>query len=198
MKPVPGPGLGVPLEDLFPRRFPGWQTDMGAEVFVRPSRERGREHGIYDQVLERTYVSADGAGLMLLAAQGNEQSAGLQMHRPEVCYPSNGFRLSSFETVSLQVVGRALPGARLHAVRSGRAESVTYWMVLGEQVVAGSTEFRLRQLQFGLRRKLLDGMLVRLSSIGPDAQRGYTLHARFASDLATALPAGNRAKIMGA
>jgi len=199
MKPVPDPdaGNGPALEQMFPRRFGDWQVDPGAEMFVRPSREQGKHLGIYDQVLERTYVDARGERVMLVAAQGNEQSAGLQLHRPEVCYPGAGFRVSAVQGVSLPIGGRALPGKQLHAERPGRPEPVTYWTVLGGEVVADDAGFRFRQLQFGLRRRLLDGMLVRLSSIEPDARRAYALHLRFANDLAAALKPADRPRILG-
>jgi EpsI family protein len=182
---------------MFPRRFGAWQVDSGAEMFVRPSREQGKHLGIYDQVLERTYVDAQGRHVMLVAAQGNEQSAGLQLHRPEVCYPGAGFRVSGLHEVSLPVGGRQLPGRQLHAERPGRSEPVTYWTVLGGEVVADNAEFRLRQLQFGLRRRLLDGLLVRLSSIEPDPRQAYALHLRFANELAAALGPAGRAKVLG-
>lgn len=199
MKPVPDPqaGSGPLLEQMFPRRFADWQADSGAEMFVRPAREEGRYLGIYDQVLERTYVDARGERVMLVAAQGSEQSAGLQLHRPEVCYPGNGFRVSGLQSVALPVGGHTLPGTRLHAVMPGRSEPITYWTVLGGEVVGGGAAFRWRQLQFGLRRRLLDGMLVRLSSIEPDPQRAYALHLRFANDLAAALSPAHRARILG-
>lgn len=199
MKPVPDPQAvnGPPLEQVFPRRFGDWQADSGAEMFVRPAREQGRYLGVYDQVLERTYVDAKGERVMLVAAQGSEQSAGLQLHRPEVCYPGNGFRVSGLQAVALPVGGRELPGTRLHAVMPGRSEPITYWTVLGGEVVADSAEFRWRQLQFGLRRRLLDGMLVRLSSIEPDPGRAYALHLRFANELAAALKPADRPRILG-
>lgn len=200
LKPVADPLAlgGLSLDDMFPRRFGDWHVDSGAELFVRPSRQQGRHLGIYDQVLERTYLDGHGRRVMLVAAQGNEQSAGLQLHRPEVCYPGNGFKVSGLESVSLALGGRMVPGTRLHAVLPGRSEPITYWTVLGGQVVADTTEFRLRQLQFGLRRRLLDGMLVRLSSIDTDPRRAYALHVLFANDLAAAVPTAYRARVMGA
>jgi EpsI family protein len=199
MKPVADPdaAAAVSLEDVFPRRFGDWRADTGAEMFVRPSRQQGRHLGVYDQVLERTYVDADGDRVMLVVAQGSEQSAGLQLHRPEVCYPGNGFKIAQLQHVSLSVGGRMLPGTQVHAVMPMRSEPVTYWTVLGGEVVADGAAFRWRQLKFGLRRRLLDGMLVRLSSIDPDPRRAYALHARFANALAAALPPAVRAKVIG-
>ncbi|MED5617790.1 exosortase C-terminal domain/associated protein EpsI [Ideonella sp. BN130291] len=198
-RPVADPARDMTtLDTLFPRRFGPWHTDAGAELFVRPARQEGRHLGIYDQVLERTYVDAQGRRIMLLAAEGSEQSAGLQLHRPEVCYPGNGFRVAGLRKVTLPLSDRSLPGTRLHASLPGRSEPITYWTVLGGEAVADDTAFRLRQLRFGLRGRLLDGMLVRLSTITPDVEQAYALHARFAAELASALSPDVRARVVGA
>ncbi len=196
-KPVPDPAAAKmpPLDTLFPAHFGPWRIDPRADLLVKPPQQ-GKVHGVYDQVLERTYVDGR-ARIMLLAAQGGEQSAGLQLHRPEVCYPGNGFRVEGIHQVALATQGRPLPGTRLHAHMPGRSEPITYWMVLGGEVVADNTAFRLRQLRFGLRRRLADGLLVRLSSIEPDAPQAYADHARFAADLSAALSPDARARVMG-
>ncbi|MEW6704312.1 MAG: exosortase C-terminal domain/associated protein EpsI [Pseudomonadota bacterium] len=198
-RPVPDPAAAgmPPLDRLFPVAFGVWRVDPRAEMLVKPPQQQAKVYGIYDQVLERTYVDGQGARIMLLAAQGSEQSAGLQLHRPEVCYPGNGFRVRGVQRVVLRPAGHPVPGTRLHAWLPGRSEPITYWMVLGGEVVADSAAFRLRQLRFGLRRRLLDGMLVRLSSIDPDPERAYGQHARLADELAAALSSEARARVMG-
>lgn len=199
-RPVADPAAWRPaLDELFPRAFPGWRADEGAELLVRPTRETAREEdgGLYDQVLQRTYVDRDGRRVMLLAAEGAEQSAGLQMHRPEVCYPGNGFRVEDLHGDTLQAAARRIPCTRLLASRPGRSEPITYWTVLGERVVADAGEFRARQLRFGLRRTLLDGMLVRISSLDADREAAYALHSRFAAALAQALTPRARDKVIG-
>ena len=198
-KPVPDPQASKAprLDALLPVQVGDWRADPGAELLVKPPSRDGRVHGIYDQVLERTYVDPQGRRLMLLAAQGSEQSAGLQLHRPEVCYPSNGFKVQALERVVLRPQGHPLPGTRLHATLPGRSEPITYWMLLGGEPVADSTDFRLRQIRLGLRRRLAEGLLVRLSSIDTDAAAAYAQHVRFADVLAAALPAQARARLMG-
>jgi hypothetical protein len=65
-------------------------------------------------------------------------------------------------------------------------------------VVADASSFRLRRLSFAARRKVVDGMLVRVSSIDPDAARAYAAHQAFALDLVRALAPADRAKVFGA
>lgn len=187
----------VNLDTMFPREFGDWRVDAAAEAFVRPTNQQGVAYQIYDQVLERTFISSRGERIMLSAAFGREQSAGLQLHRPEACYPGGGFKVEGTESVQLQLAGQAVSATRLHAHMPGRSEPITYWMVLGDVIVADSTAFRLRQLSFGVRRQLLDGMLVRLSSIDPLPARAYALHSRFADELARAMKPAERVKVFG-
>lgn len=197
-KPVPhddGPALD--LDTLLPREFGDWRVDAASEAFVRPASQQGKIYEIYDQVLERTFVNSTGQRIMVSAAFGREQSAGMQMHRPEVCYPAGGFKVEGVEPVQLALAGHAVAATRLHAFLPGRSEPVTYWTLLGDVVVTDSTDFRLRQLSFGLRRRLLDGLLMRVSSIDTQPARAYALQSRFADELVRAMRPAERVKVVG-
>jgi EpsI family protein len=198
-KPVPrDPAAAVlDLDTLLPRAFGEWRVDAASEAFVRPAAEQGKVYKIYDQVLERSFVNTKGDRIMVSAAFGREQSAGMQMHRPEVCYPSGGFQVKGVEAVRLTLAGQAVAATRLHAFLPGRSEPITYWTLLGDAVVSDATAFRLRQLSFGLRRQLLDGLLVRISSIDSQPDRAYALQSRFADELARAMQPAERAKLIG-
>lgn len=188
----------VQLEALFPQSVGAWQVDAARDVFVRPADQQGKLYGIYDQVLERIYVGPDDERVMLSVAYGTEQSAGLQVHRPEICYAGGGFAVSDLHRTALRLADRDVDVTRLHAARPGRSEPITYWTVLGGQVVRDSGSFRLRQLSFGLRGHWLDGMLVRISSIDADPQHAYRVHERFAQALAGALDPARLAQVIGA
>ncbi len=199
-KPVPHGDADVPaldLDGLLPREFGDWRVDAASEAFVRPAAQQGKVYKIYDQVLERTFVNSKGQRIMVSAAFGREQSAGMQMHRPEVCYPSGGFKVEGVEAVQLTLAGQAVAATRLHAFLPGRSEPITYWTLLGDAVVADSTAFRLRQLSFGMRRQLLDGLLMRVSSIDPQPARAYALQSRFADELVRAMRPAERVKVIG-
>ena len=49
---------------------------------------------VYSQLLTRTYANQAGDEIMLLIAYNGAQDGVVQIHRPEVCYPASGFRLS--------------------------------------------------------------------------------------------------------
>lgn len=187
----------VKLEAVFPEGFGDWQLAPVASALVRPADETGRLYGIYDQVLERVYVHPSGERVMLSVAYGSEQSVGLQVHRPEVCYPGSGFIVSRLERLDLPVAGRALPGTRLLATHSRRTEPITYWTVLGDVVENDSRAFRWRQLKFGLQGQILDGMLVRISTVDTNPEHAWARQLAFANELVAAVPEALRVRVIG-
>ncbi|MET0348842.1 MAG: exosortase-associated protein EpsI, B-type [Rhizobacter sp.] len=185
------------LEAIFPERFGEWQLVPSAGALVRPSDETGKLYGIYDQVLERVYFNPRGETVMLSVAYGTEQSVGLQVHRPEVCYPGGGFKISQLERRSLPIGGLDLPVTRMLAVQPGRSEPITYWTVLGDQAENDNRAFRWRQISFGLRGQILDGMLVRVSTLDTQVDRAWAIQARFADALVAAVPTPLRVRVVG-
>ena len=185
------------LEDVFPTRFSTWRIDETMRAFVRPADEQGRIYAVYDQVLERAYFDDAGERVMLSAAFGSEQSPALQVHRPEICYASSGFRVTGQRSEQLTFADRSLPVTRLHASVPGRSEAITYWTVLGSRVAPNGMAFRWLQLTSALRGEILDGMLVRISTIGRDPEAGYATHGRFARDRLYAIPAEHRERVFG-
>jgi EpsI family protein len=186
------------LDAVVPDHFASWQIDPASQAFVRPAAVQGKRLKIYDQLLERTFVRPDGGRVMLSIAYGSEQSARLQLHRPEVCYRAGGFQVRGVQPVRLDLGPRHLPATRLVAEMPGRPEPITYWTVLGGEVVADADAFRWRRIQFAARREVLDGVLVRVSSIDPAPVRAYALQQQFAQDLLAALPPEATRRLAGA
>lgn len=187
----------IPLEDVFPREAGDWRVDAMVRSFVQPSDETGKLYRIYDQVLERTYRSASGERVMLSVAYGTEQSPAVQMHRPEVCYVASGFRLLDLRRQEVAFGTHKVRVTRLHAWKAGRSEPITYWTVLGDTVVPDGTAFRRQQLAQALRGDVRDGMLVRISSLAPNAEAGYASHVAFAEKLLVAIPRQHRDRVFG-
>ena len=188
----------VPLESFIPLDVGPWKTDRAFDAFVRPADLQAQTYQIYQQVLERTYVHADGARIMMSVAYGRLQNDELQMHRPDLCYEALGFQVSESQPAGLPLAARTLPATRLYAHKPGRPEPITYWMVLGDEVVASAQEFRRRQFLFGVQGRILDGMLVRLSSIDANRERAWRNHAQFAALLDRELTPTARMRVMGA
>lgn len=187
----------TPLEQLFPSAFGPWHLDPAAAALIRPAFERARQFQMYDQVLERTYVDTAGRRIMLSVAYGRQQSVGLQMHRPEVCYKAGGFKVANVAPGTLSLLGRSVPVTRLFASMEGRPEPITYWRLLGNEVVTDEAQFKLRQLSQGATGTIADGLLVRISSVDEDVARAYQVQSAFAQALAEALTPAQRQRVLG-
>lgn len=199
--PRPDPAAQVraqtPLESLFPERFGHWRLDPAAALLIRPAFEQARRFQMYDQVLERSYLDDEGRQVMLSVAYGRQQSVGLQMHRPEVCYKAGGFHVQDVAVGEMEIDGLALPVTRLYAHMEDRPEPITYWRMLGDDAIADEATFKMRQLSLGATGLIADGMLVRVSSIDPDRRRAYALHEAFVREMAAAMTAQQRLRVLG-
>lgn len=189
----------VPLEALFPQRVGEWQPDPVSVGFVRPAFEQAKKFQMYDQVLERVYVNPAGERVMLSVAYGRQQSVGLQMHRPEVCYKAGGFEVGPVSAGQVALPGHVLQVKRLVATMPDRQEPITYWRLLGDQLVTDEVRFKLDQVAAGLKgRGIDDGLLVRVSSLGADAEVAWRLQAEFVQALDRAQDEAQRRRTTGA
>jgi EpsI family protein len=191
LRPVSRGAQDLSRDGLVPDRFGSWQLDRDAASFVRAADRRGRQTGIYDQVLERTFMQSGGQRVMLSVAYLGAQSSDMQLHRPEVCYRAGGFRIVEPHDAHLAINGRSVAVTRLVAEMPGRPEPVTYWTVVDGMLVSGKAQGLWDRLQRAAQRRGAAGVLVRISSIDPDPSRAFGVHAGFAAELVQALtPAG--------
>lgn len=188
---------GFVLEQVVPKNFGRWQlVPSVSNVVANPEVQEFLDR-FYSQILSRTYINDQGYRIMLSIAYGEDQRGGLQAHRPEVCYPAQGFELISNEPVTLKTVLGDIEGRRLMTRLGSRAEPLTYWFNVGSKPVTGRIERRMEEIRLVMTGGAPDGLLFRVSSIDPVAQRGFEEQQRFVSELLTALPAATRRKISG-
>lgn len=186
---------GLSLHDVIPEGFADWRTDAVAAAFVRAPGELEKQ--LYQQLLERTYIDRDGRRIMLSMAYGIDQSAGLELHWPELCYRFGGYTVHGKHLAPIRTAGSEVDVSRLIAELPQRPEPVTYWAVLGGERIPDAQTFRLRRLAHAVQREAADGLLVRVSSIDPLPERAFALQARFIDDMVAALAPGDRPKIVG-
>lgn len=190
--------IGKPdLESLFPKQFGRWRLDTRMAVILPAPDVQAKLDAVYNQVLSRTYVKADGQRIMLSVAYGGDQSDGTSAHRPEVCYPAQGFEITANTKAVQSVAGGTLAVRKLMSKLGGRNEPITYWVVVGSEVATSGIEQKLAQMRYGLRGVISDGMLVRVSSIDADMARGHALQSAFITELAAAMPGPERARVFG-
>ncbi len=149
--------------------------------------------GIHEKDSKGNRISIDDARISF----GSEQSATLRLHRPEACYRAGGYQVRGTHGHVLTLAGQSVPVTQLQAEMPGRLEPITYWTLIGGELVSDPGSFRWHRLGFAARRKLLDGMLVRVSSINIEPTSAFELHGRFADDLMRAVAPDDRIRVIG-
>ncbi|MBI3350326.1 MAG: EpsI family protein [Burkholderiales bacterium] len=189
----------VELESIFPASFGGWRVDSQQPVGIISPDVAELLSKLYAQTLTRTYVGPGGERMMLSVAYGGDQSDATRAHRPDVCYPAQGFSIVASADANVDTgSGKFLNVRHMYATLGSRHEPVTFWFVVGDQVAVSGTQQKLAQLQYGMRGLIPDGMLVRVSSIDADPDAGYRAQAGFIADLRQAMPAAIQSRVFGA
>ena len=187
----------VSLETLVPPEFGEWRElqDKGALV-VNPQTKELLDK-LYSQLLTRTYVNRQGYRIMLSLAYGDDQRGGLQAHRPETCYPAQGFKVSSLQDGTLSTAHGTIGVRRLITSLGPRNEPVTYWLTVGDHIVRNRWEKRLAEIRLGVTGQIPDGMLFRISSIDADEGRAFDMQRSFTADLMSAVSPRARRQLGG-
>lgn len=187
------------LAERIPSHFGVWRVDVNARVgVVNPQTEELLKR-IYTATLERTYLNDKGQRVMLSIAYGSDQSdPSVQMHYPEVCYPAQGFKVLSNRRDTLEIANGKIAVRRLETnYANQRPEPVTYWTLVGEVQSLDSFDKRLAEIRHGLRGEIVDGMLVRVSTIDANTPAAFQLQDRFVRDMLQAMDAEAHYRLVG-
>lgn len=190
-------GPAMNLETMIPKQFSGWQLDVPViPLLISPATQAGLDK-IYSQTLARTYINNRGERIMLSIAYGGDQSDSMQVHKPEACYPAQGFQTSEVRPAVLTTRFGSISVRRLEARQGQRFEPVTYWVTIGNQVVPDNLKKKLVEIDYGLKGFIPDGLIFRVSSIGHDSAQHFGIHEIFVSQLMDALDTPARTRIAG-
>ena len=190
-------GPKIDLEVLIPKQFGDWKIDETIAPLIANPEQEALISKIYNQTLSRTYVNANGERIMLSIAYGGDQSDSMQVHKPEVCYPAQGFQILKNDSDIFSTGDRSIPVKRLVATQGQRIEPITYWRTVGDAVEVSGVKWKLQQLKYGLTGKIPDGLLFRISSIQADDAKAYLTQDAFTRDLLKAISSEDRQRIIG-
>lgn len=189
----------INLEQLIPQQFGEWKEDKSIVPIKVSPEVQAKLDKIYGQTLTRTYINNAGRKVMLSIAYGaNQGSDDFQVHRPEYCYSAQGFQVKEGWKDFLKVSSGELPIKRLEAIQGPRNEPITYWITIGDKATLPGIGRKLTQLSYGLTGKIPDGMLIRVSSISPNAEEEYRLQDQFVNAMLDAVEPTQRLRLTGA
>jgi EpsI family protein len=190
-------GRSISLKNAVPEQFGDWVAlrDQGAQVVNPQVQEQLKK--LYSETLTRTYVNSQGYRIMLSLAYGEDQRGTLRAHKPEICYPAQGFKLQSNVEGSVVTDFGTIPVRRLNTSLGERIEPVTYWFAMGDRAVMNNIDKRIVQLRLALSGQILDGLLFRVSAIDADSDRSFRMQDKFVNDLLRSLPVSERVRLSG-
>jgi EpsI family protein len=190
-------GSSLSLDASVPKGFGEWLELPDQNTQVVNPQQREVINVLYSQVLSRTYVNKAGYRIMLSLAYGDDQRGGLAAHRPEVCYPAQGFKLDQVEDGSLATSLGNIEVRRMRTALGERTEPVTYWLTVGDQIVKSKFEKRVAEFKLALTGQIPDGLLFRVSSIDRDPSRAFAMQQKFVAEMMDAVPAKVRKRLGG-
>lgn len=156
------------LEAMIPNKIGPWEFASKSGLVIPPQDELVAV--TYAQLLTRVYTSADRLPMMLLVAQSPGQDGVLQIHRPEFCYPASGYTLSDGQVHDIEVLpGHEIPTRAFTASGSDRIEQLAYWTRVGRDLPTTWAQQRWAVAEANFRGEIPDAVMVRVSTVSPDA-----------------------------
>jgi len=190
--------MSFTLDALIPQRFVDWRPDTSLRPVAMTTGADEALYGVYDALLDRTYVNAQGQRVMLSLGYSRQQGGVQKPHWQEICYRSQGFTVTDIRRGEHTVAGRPIPITRMLARNGSRNEPVTYWLTLGPHVVKDRWHRLGHLLAMGISGDSAEGFLVRISSLSAEPEAAYELHLQFAQALIEAMLPAERKRLVGA
>lgn len=190
-------GPKVNLETMIPKQFEGWRVDDSIMPLSTSPEQDEALKKIYSQILTRTYVSSQGNKVMLSVVYGDGIDRQLDIHRPEFCYPAQGFSVSRYTDEVIHTLFGGLSVRRLVATNGPRIEPISYWVKVGDKAVNSSFERKLQKIKQGLTGRADSGMLARVSSIESNQVLAFQEQEAFINAMLKAMPEEQRKQLVG-
>ncbi len=205
------------IDAAVPQRLGPWQVAARDGLVTAPSDELSAR--LYDQILTRIYrvdrgwgagagagapVSASASGsvsasgmaqlpdVALLIAYGRGQDADVQLHRPDACYPAQGFVLSDPQALPIRFAGRTVPAQIVTARRDDLVQQVIFWTRIAGTFPPDVAAERRVIVRENLAGRMPDAVLVRISVDLPARADAVAAVLGFIGRLSAMLPPDGR------
>lgn len=200
LKPEPKKLQSVEAFDLqlaVPKNFGQWSHDPLINSAMVDPQAKELLDKIYSQILSRTYKNGEGYRIMLSIAYGSDQRGALQAHKPELCYPAQGFSMIAENDAEIKTPNGVIPVRQLQMAMGPRKEPVTYWFTVGDQAIQTAFDRRLATLKSIMTGRIPDGLLFRVSSIDREPKTAFLKQSAFVTELLSSSTPAARAKLSG-
>ena len=173
------------LGDIVPKQFASWKLSGNSGLVIPP--EDQLSNLLYSSMLTRVYDNGQDS-IMLLIAQSAGQTGVLQVHRPEVCYPAGGYKLSAVVPTAVSLASGSLVANTLTATADTRSEQIIYWTRVGDHLPVSWAQQRMAVATDNLKGLIPDAVLVRVSMLETNRERAFEVISNFARQMLQAMP----------
>jgi EpsI family protein len=196
------------IDAAVPQQLGPWQVAAHDGLVTAPTDELSAK--LYDRILTRIYRADRAAGrsapdaghapgigaplpdMALLIAYGRGQDADVQLHRPDACYPAQGFTLTDPRALPIRFAGRAVPAQVVTASRDDLVQQVFYWTRIAGTFPADGAAERRVIVHENLAGRMPDAVLVRISVDTAARAQAVAAVLGFIGLLGAALPQDGR------
>jgi len=187
-----------PLATEIPKVFKHWSklpTDI--VTVLDPTKQAVLDY-LYSETLSANYVNANNQLLMLSVAYGKDQSEKHELHKPDLCYPAQGFTILEERDFPLKLdAHRSIFVRYLKAQKGQRIEPLIYWTTAGNYVYHNSLQQRIIKFKYGRDNIIPDGMIVRVSILTNDSAVALAAMTDFVEDWYATIPEIQRSRYFG-
>lgn len=158
------------FKKIIPINFSGWEMIVHnyQQISLSVEDEKNIDQP-YDAILMETFQKTSKETIMLAVAYGANQQQEIKIHRPELCYPAQGFQIEEINNLEYEVdVNNKIYRFNLTQMVSKsrqRREVTLYWIRIGNMISSNPWEIRWNILKGGLSQDIPDGILVRTSQV---------------------------------
>jgi len=158
------------FKEIIPISFSGWEMIVHdyQQISLSVEDERNIDQP-YDAILMETFQNSSKETIMLAVAYGANQQQEIKIHRPELCYPAQGFQVEEINDLEYEVdVNNKIYRFNLTQMVSKsrqRREVTLYWIRIGNMISSNPWKIRWNILKGGLSQDIPDGILVRTSQV---------------------------------
>lgn len=183
----------LPLAVEIPAVLQRWQKVSDDVAVVDPTQEAVLNY-LYAETFAASYRDSNNHLVMLSVAYGRDQSDGHDVHKPDLCYPSQGFSILETSPINLTVgTGYSILAQYLKTRKGNRPEPLIYWTTVGDRIYQGKLGKKRIAFEYSLKNLIPDGLVIRVSAIEENDELAKQLISDFISDwYATSSEEGRR------
>jgi len=181
-----------------PTKFKDWTKIATDEDMIIDPAQQVVLNYLYADILNASYVNPQDRTVMLSIAYGKDQSEGHDVHKPELCYPAQGFtKLEELDIPIALDTNRTILVHYMKMQKGQRIEPLFYWTLAGDYLYRNKMNKRRIAFQYSLDNLIPDGMIVRVSTLEANNAIAQKSLIDFVKDWYASIPEEQRTRYFG-